>query len=73
MKTLEVLRKLEKDLKETNNSVALFITGGFVRDLLRRKRNKDLDVVARNVYLKTIQNALKKYGPTKKIKIHHVP
>lgn len=73
MKTLEVLRKLEKDLKETHSSIALFITGGFVRDLLRRKRNKDLDIVARNVSLKTIQSALKKYGPTKKIKIHHVP
>lgn len=73
MKTLEALRLLEKELIKKNPSVAVYITGGFVRDYLRRKRNKDLDIVIRNVSLKTAQNFLNKLGKTKKIVIHHVP
>lgn len=73
MKTLEALRRLENDLKEVNHSAGVFITGGFVRDFLRRKRNNDLDIVVRGTTLKAVQKILNKYGKTKKITIHHVP
>lgn len=73
MKTLEALRLLETELAKNNPSVAVYITGGFVRDYLRRKRNKDLDIVIRNISLKTAQNFLSKHGKTKRITIHHVP
>lgn len=62
MKTLEVLRALNKDTK-----AEVYIVGGFVRDLLRKKRNDDLDVVIRRVSLKAITSYLKSYGKVTKV------
>ena len=70
MNTIEVLRKLEKDTKSTYNT-EVFITGGFVRDLLRKKRNMDLDVVVRFMPLEEIQKYLSKFGKTKMRTMSH--
>lgn len=56
-KTLDILRALNKDTK-----AEVYLVGGFVRDLLRKKRNDDLDVVIRKASLKTITSYLERYG-----------
>jgi len=66
MNTIEVLRKFEKDTRSTYNT-EVYITGGFVRDLLRKKKNTDLDVVVRFVPLDDIQKYLSAFGKAKKI------
>jgi tRNA nucleotidyltransferase (CCA-adding enzyme) len=57
MKTIEVLRKLDE---ETEASV--YLVGGFVRDFLRGKPNKDLDIVVRNIDISKVLEFLKPYG-----------
>ncbi len=49
MNTLTVLKKLDEETKGN-----VFLTGGFVRDYLRNKRNDDLDVVIKGLPLKSI-------------------
>ena len=71
MKTLEVLRKFENDTKKKFNT-EVYIVGGFVRDLLRRRSNIDLDIVVRHVTLNFIEKFLKPYGRTKRLTIHNV-
>jgi len=67
MKTLEALRRLDKDTK-----AEVYIVGGFVRDFLRRKQNKDIDVVVRHVQLPVVQKYLSKYGKAKTLTVHNV-
>jgi tRNA nucleotidyltransferase (CCA-adding enzyme) len=64
LKTLQVLRRLQKDTK-----AEVYLVGGYVRDLLRKKKNEDLDVVIRKLTLKEIRNFLKKYGPVKVVRL----
>lgn len=69
MNSIEVLKKLEKDTKKEFGT-EVFITGGFVRDFLRKKKNKDLDVIVRFMPILEVQKFLSKYGKTKAISIH---
>lgn len=62
MKTADALRKLDAD-----TDAEVFITGGYVRDLLRRKRNHDLDIVIRGVPLRVIKAFLTEYGIVKEV------
>jgi poly(A) polymerase/tRNA nucleotidyltransferase (CCA-adding enzyme) len=70
-KTIEALRSLEKDFKP-DKGTEVFIVGGFVRDLLRKKQNKDIDVVVRNITLEEVKNYLSKHGKVKELSIHHI-
>lgn len=69
--TIEALRDLER-AKNPVQGTEVFIVGGFVRDLLRKKRNKDLDIVVRNITLDEVKDFLSKYGKVKDLTIHHV-
>ena len=69
--TIEVLRALERDLKP-ESGIEVFIVGGFVRDLLRKKENLDLDVVVRNTTLERVKEYLSKFGNVKELSIHNV-
>lgn len=60
MKTIDALRKL--DLK---TEADVYIVGGTVRDILRRKPNNDLDIVVRGLNIKKIVRFLKNYGSIK--------
>lgn len=64
MRTLEALRKLDKDTK-----AEVYLVGGFVRDLLRKKRNDDLDIVIRKLSMKNITGYLEKLGHVKRVNI----
>lgn len=67
MKTIEVLRKLNNE-----TSAKIYITGGFVRDCIRRRPNRDLDIVARGMDLTKIARWLIPYGKTKILEVHRV-
>lgn len=67
MKTIEVLKKLDKETE-----AKVYIVGGFVRDYLRNKPNKDLDVIIRNLTLKKIKQFLVRYGKIKRITLSRV-
>lgn len=62
MKTLEALRILDR---ETDAQV--YLVGGFVRDLVRKKYNNDLDVVVRNLQLERVKEILSRFGPVKEV------
>lgn len=64
MKTLDALRKLDK---ETDAEV--YLVGGFVRDYLRHKDNNDLDIVIRNYSIEDIIKYLSNYGPIKQVQL----
>ncbi len=64
MKTIEALQRLDKETK-----AEVFIVGGFVRDLLRNKSNSDLDIVVRNLSLKSIKAFLRQYGAIKEVSL----
>lgn len=64
MKTLQVLRRLQKETK-----AEVYLVGGYVRDLLRKKTNEDLDIVVRKMTLKDIRKFLKKYGKVKVVRL----
>lgn len=70
-KTITALRLLEKETKAVHGT-EVFIVGGYVRDLLRRKKNKDLDIVVRNISLAASKQFLKKHGKVKDLKIHNI-
>jgi len=71
MKTLEALRKLEKDT-HAEFGTEVYIVGGYVRDFLRRKKNKDIDVVVRHITLNGVQKYLSKFGKAKQLTVHNV-
>lgn len=64
MKTIEVLQKLDLETK-----AEVYIVGGFVRDLLRNKKNLDLDVVIRGLSIKNIRKFLLRYGKVKEVSL----
>lgn len=64
MNTLAVLRKLDEETKAN-----VFITGGFVRDYLRNKKNDDLDIVVKGMPIKAIGAWLHKYGKVKRVRL----
>ena len=57
MERLKALRKLREEL-----GAEVFLVGGTVRDLIRKKVPNDLDLVVRNVSPSDFQNFLKKRG-----------
>jgi len=57
MERLKALRKLREEL-----GAEVFLVGGTVRDLIRKKVPNDLDLVVRNVAPSDFQNFLKKRG-----------
>lgn len=62
MNTFKVLQRLDRD-----TSAEVYLVGGFVRDLIRNKKNDDLDIVIRKLSLKSIVSFLRKYGKVKKV------
>ncbi|RLI54663.1 MAG: hypothetical protein DRO87_09890 [Candidatus Thorarchaeota archaeon] len=64
MNTLSVLKKMDEETKAN-----VFITGGFVRDYLRNKKNDDLDVVIKGMPLKEIGNWLRRHGKLKRVRL----
>lgn len=70
-KTIEILANLEKQTKESHRT-EIFVVGGFVRDLLRRKSNNDLDIVVRHIPLDEVAKRLAGHGKVKRVTIHHV-
>ena len=64
MKTIEVLKKLDR-----NTKAEVYIVGGTVRDMFRRKQNDDLDIVIRKLDIKRIVRFLKKHGSVKFVEL----
>lgn len=64
VKTIEALRKLQQETK-----AEVYLVGGFVRDLLRKKKSNDLDVVVRRLTIKGIKDFLQQYGSVKRVKL----
>jgi len=64
LKTLQVLQRLQNETK-----AEVYLVGGYVRDLLRKKKNDDLDVVVRKLTLKDIRKFLKKHGSVKVVRL----
>ena len=64
MRTLEALCKLNDTKAE------VYLVGGFVRDFIRRKKNKDLDIVVRYMALSQISDFLSTHGKVKELIIH---
>ena len=60
MKTIDALRKLDLETKAD-----VYVVGGTVRDMLRRKPNNDLDIVVKGLSIKKVVRFLKKHGSTK--------
>ena len=65
MNSLEVLKRLvrEQDLE-------LYFTGGYVRDLLRRSKPRDLDLIVRNISLEELSALLAPYGKVIEVGAH---
>lgn len=64
MKTLQALQRLNKETR-----AEVYLVGGFVRDLLRNKRNDDLDVVVRGLSPRNIQKFLTRFGSLKEVSL----
>lgn len=64
MKILKALKLLEK-----NTGAEVFLVGGYVRDYIRNKPNKDVDVVVKNISLEEAASFLKAYGKCKIISL----
>jgi poly(A) polymerase/tRNA nucleotidyltransferase (CCA-adding enzyme) len=60
-RTMKVLQELDEETKGN-----VYLVGGYVRDLLRRKKPKDVDAVIKNLSLKEIQSYLEKRGRVRK-------
>jgi len=60
LETINALKKLDGF-----HGAKVYFVGGYVRDLIRRKKNNDLDVVVRNINVPQIRKFLNKYGKTK--------
>lgn len=63
---INVLQKLNKD-----TAAEVYYVGGFVRDLIRKKKPNNVDVVIRNYTIKDIVKYLKSYGDIKKVNSYH--
>lgn len=70
--TIEALVLLEKETKADFNT-EIYVTGGYVRDFMRKKRNLDIDVVVRFIPLEDVMAFLKKYGKTKLLRVSQMP
>lgn len=64
MNTMEVLQKLQGF-----HGAEVYLVGGYVRDLIRRKRNDDLDVVVRKLPAARIKEFLSRYGSAKNVSL----
>ena len=64
MNTIEALQSLDRETK-----AEVFLVGGFVRDLLRNKRNRDLDVVVRKLSWQNVKKHLRRYGKVKEVSL----
>jgi len=64
LSTISVLQKLHRE-----TAAEVFITGGFVRDFLRDKGNKDLDIVVRSMPMNSVFTWLKRHGTVKRVKL----
>ena len=60
METINALKKLDGF-----HGAKVYFVGGYVRDLIRRKRNNDIDVVVRNMGVPQIRKFLNRFGKTK--------
>lgn len=57
---LSILKKIARDIKEIGGD--MYYVGGYVRDKILGKENKDIDVEIHNVSVKDVKHILKKYG-----------
>jgi len=57
---MEILRKLDG-----YHGAEVYLVGGYVRDLIRRKKNKDVDIVVRKMKPHGIKSFLNRYGTAK--------
>ena len=57
MTALEALKKLAKD-----HGFEVYLTGGYVRDLVRKRAPKDVDVLVRGIDFKHLTDVLNQYG-----------
>jgi len=62
--TIEALKKLDGF-----HGAQVYLVGGYVRDLIRRKRNYDIDVVVRGIDYSDIRKFLNAHGKTKLINL----
>jgi tRNA nucleotidyltransferase (CCA-adding enzyme) len=62
MTTLEALKRLHNETKAD-----VYLVGGFPRDLVRNKRNDDLDVVVKGLTINGVTEYLKKFGKVKPV------
>lgn len=60
METVNALKKLDGF-----RGAKVYFVGGYVRDLIRRKRNDDLDIVVKNISIQHMRKFLNKHGKTK--------
>lgn len=67
MNTLNALKKLD-----TDTTAEVYIVGGFVRDYIRKRDNKDIDIVVRGLELSKVEKFLSDFGKTKQLTIHKV-
>lgn len=65
MNSIEVLKKLALDQK-----LEIYFTGGYVRDLLRKKKPKDVDLLIRNMPLDDLIVLLTPYGRVLEVGAH---
>lgn len=56
-KTLKILKRLDRE-----TTAEIYYAGTFVRDILRRKNPKDVEIVVRNLQLKHLLSYFKKHG-----------
>lgn len=60
LSNIDLITKIAKDIKSLNG--ATYYVGGFVRDQLINKENKDIDIEIHNIDLETLEHVLEKYG-----------
>jgi len=60
--TISALKALDRKTR-----AEVYITGGYVRDLIRKKKNDDLDIVIRCLSLHAVKKFLSKYGKVKEV------
>ena len=65
MNSLEVLKKLVLD-----QDLELYFTGGYVRDLLRRRKPRDHDLIVRNITLEELAALLAPHGKVMEVGAH---
>lgn len=63
---IKILQKLNKD-----TTAEVYYVGGYVRDMIRRKKPNNINILIRNYAIKDIVKYLKKYGSVKKVNLSH--